>query len=60
MVKERGAYKGRKPSINREKVLQRHCKGVANAQIAKLLGIGRATVYRILDEQSNSEAEVSS
>ncbi|WP_414653612.1 MULTISPECIES: recombinase family protein [Idiomarina] len=60
LAKERGAYKGRKPSVDREKVLELHREGVAKAQIAKRLGIGRATVYRILDEQANSGAEVSS
>ncbi|MDN7125058.1 recombinase family protein [Pseudidiomarina sp. 1APP75-32.1] len=60
LAKERGAYKGRKPSVDREQVLQLHSEGVAKAQIAKRLGIGRATVYRILDEQANNEAVASS
>lgn len=60
LAKERGAYKGRKPSVDREKVLELHREGVAKAQIAKRLGIGRATVYRILDEQTKSEATASS
>ena len=59
LAKQRGAYKGRKPSVDREKVLELHREGVAKAQIAKRLDIGRATVYRILDEQANSEATAS-
>lgn len=56
-AKQRGVYKGRRPTVDREQVLELHRQGVAKAQIAKRLGIGRATVYRILDEQSN-EASV--
>jgi len=56
-AKKRGVYKGRRPTVDREQVLELHRQRVAKAQIAKRLGIGRATVYRILDEQSK-EANV--
>jgi len=51
-AKQRGVYKGRKKSIDRDKVLELHQQGVKKMQIAKKLGIGRATVYRILEEQA--------
>src|SRR5690606_41540213 len=50
-AKQRGVYKGRKKSVDRDKVLELHQQGVKKMQIAKKLGIGRATVYRILEEQ---------
>lgn len=59
-AKQRGVYKGRRPTVDREQVLELHRQGVAKAQIAKRLGIGRATVYRILDEQSNEASEEAS
>src|SRR5690554_2380750 len=51
-AKLRGVYKGRKKSVDRDKVLELHQQGVKKMQIAKKLGIGRATVYRILEEQA--------
>ncbi len=52
-AKLRGVYKGRKKSVDRDKVLELHQQGVKKMQIAKKLGIGRATVYRILEEQAS-------
>lgn len=49
-AKKRGVYKGRKKSVDRNEVLKLHSEGVNKMQIAKRLRIGRATVYRILDE----------
>lgn len=51
-AKQRGVYKGRKKSVDRGKVLELHQQGVKKMQIAKKLGIGRATVYRVLEEQA--------
>lgn len=51
-AKQRGVYKGRKKSVDRDKVLELHQQGVKKMQIAKKLSIGRATVYRILEEQA--------
>ncbi|RUO39619.1 hypothetical protein CWE22_10025 [Pseudidiomarina aestuarii] len=53
-AKQRGVYKGRKKSVDRDKVLELHQQGVKKMQIAKKLGIGRATVYRILEEQAEA------
>lgn len=47
-AKAAGVYKGRKPSVDKEKVRSLHGQGVAASQIAKQLKIGRASVYRAL------------
>lgn len=49
-AKAEGKYKGRKPTARAkaEDVLALHAKGVGAAEIARQLGIGRASVYRIL------------
>ena len=47
-AKAEGVYKGRKPSINGDQVRTLHAEGVGPSEIAKRLGIGRASVYRAL------------
>ena len=47
-AKERGVYKGRKPSVDVEKVKELKESGMGPSAIAKELGIGRASVYRAL------------
>jgi DNA invertase Pin-like site-specific DNA recombinase len=47
-AKERGVYKGRKPSVDVEKVKELKASGMGASAIAKELGIGRASVYRAL------------
>lgn len=47
-AKTKGVYKGRKPSIDREQVLGLHREGIGATDIARRLGIGRASVYRVL------------
>lgn len=49
-AKAKGVYKGRKPSIDPDKVQELHCAGLGASAIAKELGIGRASVYRLLTE----------
>ncbi|MDF0535026.1 recombinase family protein [Shewanella sp. A32] len=49
-AKARNVYKGRKQSVDREEVLKLHQQGVKKAQIAKQLGVGRTSVYRVLEE----------
>ncbi|SMC90593.1 recombinase family protein [Primorskyibacter flagellatus] len=51
-AKAEGKYTGRKPTARAKsaEVLKLHGEGVGGTQIAKRLGIGRASVYRILDE----------
>ena len=47
-AKERGVYKGRKPSVDVEKVKELKASGMGASAIAKAMGIGRASVYRAL------------
>lgn len=47
-AKTRGVYKGRKPSIVRERVLELRATGLGPTRIADELQIGRASVYRVL------------
>ena len=47
-AKKKGVYKGRKPSIDAEKVQELREQGMGASAIAKELGIGRASVYRVL------------
>lgn len=49
-AKERGVYKGRKPRIDRKQVEQLSLEGHGATEIAKRLGIGRASVYRLLSD----------
>jgi DNA invertase Pin-like site-specific DNA recombinase len=47
-ARQRGVYKGRKPSIDANKVRALRNEGVGPAAIARELGIARASVYRVL------------
>lgn len=47
-AKANGIYKGRKPSVDAAAVRALHNEGVGPSRIAKQLGIGRASVYRVL------------
>jgi DNA invertase Pin-like site-specific DNA recombinase len=51
-AKERGVYRGRKPTIDRSEVAALKSEGLGATAIAKALGVGRASVYRILAEAS--------
>ena len=52
-AKARGVYKGRKPSIDAGEVLRlRHDEKLGPAAIARRLGIGRASVYRLLGKEA--------
>ena len=50
-AKAEGKYKGRKPTARAkaDDVMALHKEGVGATEIARRLGIGRASVYRILD-----------
>jgi DNA invertase Pin-like site-specific DNA recombinase len=43
-------YKGRSASIDAIKVREMRSQGMGASAIAKALGIGRASVYRVLEE----------
>ena len=47
-AKAAGVYKGRPPSVDAAKVAQLKAEGWGPSQIARKLGIGRASVYRAL------------
>lgn len=47
-AKARGVYKGRRPTIDVDEIHALKAEGVGPAEIARRLGIGRASVYRAL------------
>lgn len=47
-AKAEGVYKGRKPSIDTTSVRRMQAEGIGPTAIAERLGIGRASVYRVL------------
>ena len=47
-AKDRGVYKGRKQSIDAEKVRTLHGEGYGASEIARVMDVGRASVYRLL------------
>jgi len=53
-AKKKGVYKGRKPSIDVEQVQLLREQGLGASAIAKELGIGRASVYRVLEKQPSA------
>jgi len=55
-AKAEGVYKGRKPSIDTLQVRTLAAEGVGATEIARRLGIGRASVYRVLEAGSDSTA----
>jgi DNA invertase Pin-like site-specific DNA recombinase len=54
-AKARGVYKGRPPSIDAAKVAALKAEGLGATEIAKRLGVGRASVYRVLAAPSPPE-----
>jgi DNA invertase Pin-like site-specific DNA recombinase len=56
-AKKSGVYKGRKPSVPTDRVRELRADGVSPTEIARELGVGRASVYRVLsgvDKATNS------
>ena len=51
-AKAEGVYTGRKPSIDVAAVRKMYADGVGPSAIAKQLGIGRASVYRLLEAKA--------
>jgi DNA invertase Pin-like site-specific DNA recombinase len=51
-AKAAGVYRGRKASIDVAMVRELKAAGVGPAEIAKRLGIGRASVYRVLETKT--------
>ena len=55
--KREGRYKGRVPTVRRQaaEIIRLKEAGVRPSEIASRLGIGRASVYRVLGDQTASE-----
>ncbi len=51
-AKAKGVKFGRKRTIDRKKLLSLHEQGIGATDIARQLGIGRSTVYKLLNENS--------
>ena len=49
-AKEKGVYKGRKQTVDVAKIKELASEGLMKTEIAKRLGVGRATVYRALSD----------
>jgi DNA invertase Pin-like site-specific DNA recombinase len=47
-AKERGVYKGRKPSVDKSQIIELHKMGLGATAITKELNVSRATVYRAI------------
>lgn len=63
LAKDRGAYKGRRPSLSEEQraeLQSRAAVGESKLQLAKEYGISRETVYQYLRAQSPTERQRSS
>lgn len=58
-AKAAGVYagKGRKPSVDVAEVRRRHAAGERPADIAKAMKIGRASVYRALEEKPGADQQ---
>jgi DNA invertase Pin-like site-specific DNA recombinase len=48
-AKAKGVYKGRKPTIDRDKVRELRGEGLSTYKIAETMGISRMSVHRILN-----------
>ncbi|MCP4002331.1 MAG: recombinase family protein [Gammaproteobacteria bacterium] len=51
-AKAKGVKFGRKPTVNRKQILKMKSEGIGATNIAKQLGIGRSTVYKVLKEEA--------
>ena len=58
-AKAQGRYKGRMPTVRRQaaEIIRLKNEGVRPSEIASRLGIGRASVYRVLGEQTDGRRQ---
>ena len=54
-AKEAGVYKGRPASISTDRVRELKAQGLGPSDIARMMGIGRASVYRALGEATGGQ-----
>ncbi len=52
-AKEKGVKFGRKRTVNRDRILAMNDQGIGATAIAKQLGIGRSTIYKVLKEHQS-------
>ncbi len=59
-AKAAGKYRGRKPTARARagEVMEMHRNGIGGTEIAKRLGIGRASVYRIINAADEAKPEI--
>jgi DNA invertase Pin-like site-specific DNA recombinase len=55
-AKAAGVYKGRPQTLDADKVVEKRAQGLGASAIAKELGIGRASVYRLLQQVDKAPA----
>lgn len=55
-AKAKGIYKGRKPTVPRDRVLALKAEGKGPAEIARMLEIGESSVFRVLRASANRVA----
>ena len=53
-AKERGVYKGRKPSVDADRVRALHAQGMGPVAIAEEVGASRSTVWRVLRAETKA------
>jgi DNA invertase Pin-like site-specific DNA recombinase len=53
-AKAKGVYRGRKATISAEHINRLKSEGLGGTEIARRLGIGRASVYRLLDTDAGT------
>ena len=51
-AKQKGVYKGRKSSIDADRIIEMKQSGIGATAIAKEMGIHRDSVYRVLKNQT--------
>ena len=55
-AKAKGVYRGRRPTISSEQVKRLKDEGLGGSEIARRLGIGRASAYRLLDAKDDPKS----
>lgn len=61
-ARDKGAYRGRKPSYTRDQlrsIVELQSQGTSPAEIARQVGVSRQTVYRIKDDPAAAERALS-